>query len=369
MIAIGIKVNIVNKRKLSKSQLRRLHTNHKRKQQLDMSHLAPISEQQKTEQGILFGPPETGLVMSRHGKLAAVEDETGHLHRCNIRRTIPSLVVGDWVIWRRGQNARAPGIIEAVLPRRSQFVRPDYYNGIKTVAANVDQIIIVSAVLPTFSLNILDRYLVACETMQIMPTLVFNKMDLLSATEKKAMAETLAIYRNIGYSVLFVSQKLAEGIGELRSVLSHHTTIFVGQSGVGKSSLINMLLPDFVKKADIGHLSELSGLGQHTTTAARLYHLPDGGAIIDSPGVREFGLWHLEARQVDQGFIEFHDYLGRCRYRDCKHIDDPGCALRDAVTNGRIAASRFENYHRILDSMTEMKGKNRRAYKQNKTEH
>lgn len=346
-----------------------MHANHVRKQQLDVSNSPPISEQEKVEKGILFGQPETGLVISRYGQLADVEDETGHLHRCNIRRIIPSLVVGDRVIWRVSQDAKEHGIIEAVLARKSQFVRPDYYNGIKTVAANVDQIIIVSAVMPTFSLNILDRYLVACETMQIMPTLVFNKMDLLSAAEKKAVAKTFAIYQNIGYRVLFVSQKFAEGIGDLRGILSHHTTIFVGQSGVGKSSLINMLLPGSAKKANVGHLSEVSGLGQHTTTAVRLYHLPDGGAIIDSPGVREFGLWHLEAKHVNQGFIEFHDYLGRCQYRDCQHIDDPGCALRDAVTNGWIAVSRLENYHRILDSMTAMKRKNRRAYKQNKTEH
>lgn len=360
---------MANKKKLSKRQLRRLHINHERKQQLDVSYSGPVFQQQRVEQGFLFGAPEAGLVISRYGKLADVEDEAGHLHRCNIRRIIPSLVAGDRVIWRLSQDVRAHGIIEAVLPRQSQFVRPDYYNGIKIVAANVDQIIIVLAVLPTFSLNILDRYLVACETMQIMPTLVFNKMDLLSVAEKKAIAETLAIYQNMGYPVLFVSQKLAEGIADLRSILSDHTTIFVGQSGVGKSSLINMLLPDLAKQADTGHLSEISGLGQHTTTAVRLYHLPDGGAIIDSPGVREFGLWHLKAKQVDQGFIEFHDYLGRCRYRDCKHVDDLGCALRDAVANGWIAVSRFENYHRILDSMTEMKSKNRRAYKQNKTEH
>ncbi|MBS5194741.1 MAG: ribosome small subunit-dependent GTPase A [Morganella morganii] len=135
---------------------------------------------------------------------------------------------------------------------------------------------------------------------------------------------------------------------------SNWISIFAGQSGVGKSSLLNTLLPE---NADIlvNNVSDVSGLGQHTTTASRLYHFPHGGDVIDSPGVREFGLWHLTPEQVTQGYTEFRDYLGGCKFRDCKHGDDPGCALREAVENGEISAERFENYHRILESMAQVK--------------
>ena len=133
------------------------------------------------------------------------------------------------------------------------------------------------------------------------------------------------------------------------------SNIFVGQSGVGKSSLVNALMPGLEQEVEEGEISENSGLGQHTTTAARLYHIPTGGDLIDSPGVREFGLWHLEAEEVTKAFVEFRPYLGGCKFRDCKHHDDPGCILREAVEKGEVSEVRFENYHRILESMSENK--------------
>ena len=159
-----------------------------------------------------------------------------------------------------------------------------------------------------------------------------------------------------------VSRETGEGIDALKAKLADKTSIFVGQSGVGKSSLVNTLMPDV--NADIGAVSENSGLGQHTTTTARLYHFADGGNLIDSPGVREFGLWHLEAKEITQGFVEFRDYLGGCKFRDCKHGDDPGCVIREAVENGEISDMRFESYHKILESMTEMKAN--RQFSRNK---
>ncbi|MDW3202809.1 ribosome small subunit-dependent GTPase A, partial [Vibrio sp. 1865] len=140
--------------------------------------------------------------------------------------------------------------------------------------------------------------------------------------------------------------------------------IFVGQSGVGKSSLVNALMPELEQEVEEGAISENSGLGQHTTTAARLYHIPTGGDLIDSPGVREFGLWHLEAEEVTKAFVEFRPYLGGCKFRDCKHNDDPGCILREAVEKGEVSEVRFENYHRILESM--MENKANRQYSRNK---
>jgi len=154
-----------------------------------------------------------------------------------------------------------------------------------------------------------------------------------------------------------VSSHEKQGLAELESALTGRVSIFAGQSGVGKSSLLNALLDLDLSSNEIvtNDVSDVSGLGQHTTTAARLYHFPHGGDVIDSPGVREFGLWHLEPDQVTRGFAEFRPFLGDCKFRDCKHDTDPGCAIREAVENGQIDRSRFDNYHRILESMSQVK--------------
>jgi ribosome biogenesis GTPase len=163
------------------------------------------------------------------------------------------------------------------------------------------------------------------------------------------------IYRHIGYRVLEVSSQTREGMEAFEQALADRISIFAGQSGVGKSSLLNALLPPSDKQILVNQVSDVSGLGQHTTTAARLYHFQHGGDVIDSPGVREFGLWHLEPEQVTQAYVEFRDYLGGCKFRDCRHDTDPGCAIRGAMEKGDIAKERFENYHRILESMASVK--------------
>lgn len=309
-----------------------------------------------------FSTPRDGVVVSRFGKSADVEDNAGIIYRCSIRRTLPSLVTGDKVLWRESLEPNTNGIIEAVHPRHSELVRPDFYDGVKSVAANVDQIVIISAVLPELSFNIIDRYLVACEATKIKPIIVLNKIDLLDEQKKQEIEQQFLIYTKIGYQVLFVSCQSQQGIEPLQKVLDGKISILVGQSGVGKSSIINLLLPH--NQATLtGEVSEISGLGQHTTTSTRLYHLPNGGDIIDSPGIREFGLWHLEPEQVIAGFVEFDDYLGGCQFRDCNHLDTPGCLLQKAVAQGAIAPSRLDNYHRILQSMREVKAKTNKSYK------
>ncbi|EJD6036867.1 MULTISPECIES: small ribosomal subunit biogenesis GTPase RsgA [Morganella] len=337
------------KQKLSKGQVRRVQANQQRKLR---------RENRPEPEDSLFGEAQEGQVISRFGQHADIEAADGSVQRCNLRRTIKSLVTGDRVVWRaalqNNEEGRVNGIVEAVHERESVLTRPDFYDGLKPIAANINQIVIVSAILPELSLNIIDRYLVACETLGVEPLIVLNKIDLLNDESRALVNDLMNIYRNIGYRVLEVSGHTGEGIDALTAALAGRISIFAGQSGVGKSSLLNTLLPE---TADIlvNNVSDVSGLGQHTTTASRLYHFPHGGDVIDSPGVREFGLWHLTPEQVTQGFTEFRDYLGGCKFRDCKHGDDPGCALRDAVENGKISAERFENYHRILESMAQVK--------------
>lgn len=338
----------MSKNKLSKGQQRRVSANHQRR-------LKPRETPEADDN--LFGEAAEGVAISRFGMHADIEDSAGQVHRCNMRRTIRSLVTGDRVVWRPALSG-GKGIVEAVHERSSVLTRPDYYDGLKPIAANIDQIIIVSAILPELSLNIIDRYLVASETLGIEPLLVLNKTDLLDDEAREFVDEQMAIYRHIGYRVLMVSSHAKAGLQELEAALTNRISIFAGQSGVGKSSLLNALLGlDAAAETAIltNDVSGVSGLGQHTTTASRLYHFPHGGDVIDSPGVREFGLWHLEPEQITRGFVEFRDFLGGCKFRDCKHGDDPGCAIRAAVEDGQIEISRFDNYHRILESMAQVK--------------
>ncbi|RXK33945.1 ribosome biogenesis GTPase RsgA [Arsenophonus endosymbiont of Bemisia tabaci Asia II 3] len=338
------------KKKFNKGQQRRIHVNYQTK--LKKKSQQDIDDNQ-------LGIPQDGLVISRFGQHADIETNEGDIQRCNIRRTIHSLVTGDRVIWRpalhQHSNIKVNGVIEAVYERTSVLTRPDYYDGLKPITANINQAIIVSAIFPQLSFNIIDRYLVACETLNIAPMIILNKIDLLNKENRKEISKAIKLYHNIGYVVLEVSSHSNEGIDTLIENLIGKISIFVGQSGVGKSSLINNLLPDNKEKILINQVSDNSGLGQHTTTTARLYHFAKGGDLIDSPGIRAFGLWHLTKEQITKGFVECRQYLGYCKFRDCKHLDDPGCALQQAVIAGKIAKSRFENYHRILASMEHTK--------------
>lgn len=293
------------------------------------------------------------LVLSRFGKQLDVElcegEAAGKVLRCFQRSNIEPLVSGDEVVVQC-DAAYEDGVVVAMLPRRSLLQRPSKMGELKPVAANIDTMVIVAAPEPPPHYNLIDRYLVAAETFGFRPLLLLNKCDLELDEDRGAeLDELLNLYRSLGYATLRVSSKAGTGLTELRAHLSQATAIFVGQSGVGKSALVNALLPG-VNTLE-GSLSDAADKGRHTTTSARLFHFPEGGRLIDSPGIREFGLSHIDARQVLEGFVEFRPLLGTCRFRDCRHETEAGCALREAAASGRIDPRRMQSYELIRNSL------------------
>jgi len=211
----------------------------------------------------------------------------------------------------------------------------------KLIAANVTQIVIVLAAAPPFHAELLDRCLAAAEEAGIPALLALNKMDLPGAGDA---LHGLDLYRALGYAVLPLAAKI--DIGPLRERLANHTSVLVGQSGMGKSTIINRLLPDAA--ARVGELSAALGGGRHTTTHARLYHLDAASHIIDSPGLQEFGLVHVEPENLAHDFVEFRAHLGGCKFNDCKHLTEPGCAITAAAERGEIAAPRVASYRTLV---------------------
>jgi len=300
-----------------------------------------------------LGPEQTGLVIAHFGVQVEVEaqegEHCGQVFRCHLRANLPALVTGDRVVWRPGNQGI--GVIVAQLPRQSELCRPDSRGQLKPVAANVDLIVIVFAPLPEPHANLIDRYLIAAEHAGITPLLLLNKADLIDAQNEGALNALLGVYRKLGYPLMEVSAHGGAGMEALKDRLDGHVSVFVGQSGVGKSSLVNSLLPGIDTR--VGALSEMTGKGTHTTTTARLFHFPGGGELIDSPGIREFGLGHVSRADVEAGFIEFQELLGHCRFRDCKHDREPGCALLKALEQGDIQQQRMNSYRHIISSLPE----------------
>ncbi|MEP4486956.1 MAG: small ribosomal subunit biogenesis GTPase RsgA [Halioglobus sp.] len=294
-----------------------------------------------------LGPEQEGLVTAHFGTQVQVESASGSVLRCHVRANISGLVTGDRVIYCAGEPI---GVIVAQRERSSELKRPDAYGNLKPVAANIDQIFIVIAPYPQPHGNLVDRYLVAAETVGIEPVILLNKTDLLEddPTLKESMENLLSIYPELGYRTLSVSSHRG-GLEPLHNALSNRVSVLVGQSGVGKSSLVNALLPDVDLR--VGALSENTLKGVHTTTTAQLFHLPTGGSLIDSPGIREFGLWHMNKEQVEQGFCEFRQVLGTCKFRDCQHLMEPGCAILAAAESGVISERRLASYRHIVGSL------------------
>lgn len=315
--------------------------------------MSRLSSPKHTHNTNLDGEHHTGLVIRHHGRSALVETETGGQVECTARKRVRDVVCGDRITWQPAGHGQ--GVIEAILPRQSVLTRPDHRGQAKPLAANIDQLLIVVAPEPPLSAQLVDRYLIAAELMPATAGLVLNKSDLLDDTHRAEIEPILAEFSRLGVTVIQVNNREPGALQALVELLPTHTSILVGQSGVGKSSLVNALLPE--GEIRVGELSDASGLGKHTTSDTTLYHLPGGGNLIDSPGVRDFHLWHIDKEDLVRGYREFHDYAGQCRFHNCRHLNEPGCAIQAAVDAGGISARRLESYRKLYAQLEEAEGR------------
>jgi len=247
------------------------------------------------------------------------------------------------VVWQA--TGLGQGVVTALLPRGSTLSRPDYSGHDKPLAANITRLVVVLAPQPEPTEYLVDQYLVAAEHIGVDALIALNKMDLSQGAAERAFLGRFAPYARIGYPLISVSARHDQGLDPLREALHDHVAILVGQSGVGKSSLIQALLPDL--EIQVGRLSEATGLGRHTTSATTWYRLPTGGGLIDSPGVRSFRLGRLGRAELERGFRDFRPYLEHCRFADCHHDQEPGCAIKEAVARGAIERARLASFHHL----------------------
>ena len=293
-----------------------------------------------------------GLVTKSTGSWYQVLGDDGVSYDCRIKgkfrtkgiKTTNPVAVGDWVgfdVEASGEN----GIITTLEPRKNYIIRRSVNLSKQTqiLGANLDQaVLVVTLASPPTSLGFIDRFLVTAEAYGIPAILVFNKLDLFSEEGKEILQQYKAIYENIGYSCYDVSALEGTHVDVLQDVLKDKVTLVSGHSGVGKSTLINRLVPGLELRT--GRISDWSDKGKHTTTFAEMIELPFGGKLIDTPGIRELGIVDIEKTELSHFFPEMRYYLNKCRFNNCRHINEPGCVVLDAVEQGNIEESRYESY-------------------------
>jgi len=291
-----------------------------------------------------------GRVVRVHGLINVVEADDGATYACHVRRVLKTLAidarnvvtVGDRVWFRPGGAGGEEGLIEKVEPRRGTIIR-GYRRHKHVLVANVDTVLIVSALRePGLKLPLIDRYLISAEAGGVRPVIVLNKADLV---DPALYQWVIGLYTQLGYETLLTSAAEGRGIDRLRALVASGTTAFSGQSGVGKSSLLNAIQPGLNLR--VGEVSDWTYKGKHTTTNAELIRLESGGYVVDTPGLRQFELWGVEPAEVEGFFVEFRPYIPLCKFPDCSHTHESGCAVKEAVYWDRIHSGRYESYLKL----------------------
>ncbi|OQY95762.1 MAG: ribosome small subunit-dependent GTPase A [Sphingobacteriales bacterium UTBCD1] len=302
------------------------------------------------------------VVYKSTGSWYTVKDESGNFHNARMKgifkideiTSTNPVAVGDEVDIDPENEAEETAIITAIRERRNYINRqsPRLKHQHHIIAANIDQSMLVATLRePKTSRGFIDRFLVASEMYHVPSILVFNKADLYRSKEQERFDEWKSMYEKIGYRVVMASVINGTGLSEIKNVLKNRITLISGHSGVGKSSLLNALLPDLnLKTQDV---SGWSGKGLHTTTFAEMFDLPFGGKVIDTPGMREFGLVDVSRQELSHYFPEMRERLNECQFNNCLHVNEPGCAVKNAVEEGSIDPGRFDSYLNILDSIDE----------------
>ena len=278
-----------------------------------------------------------GIVITRYGQRQLVEDENGIVFQSVSRQNIGFSVAGDKILFQKTKYDDA--IVTAIYPRDNELKRQD-----KLIAANIDQLWLVVAIEPHYEFELIDRYLIMAENSNLPIGIIVNKIEL--SSNKSKTENDFLNYQSLGYDVHFLSVKKQINLDFFKEQLINKSHIFLGQSGVGKSSLINSLIPDLQLR--VNEISSKSKLGKHTTTNTTIYHIPSGGDLIDSPGVREFQLDSLTELEIKSGFKEFRALSDACRFRDCRHINEPNCAVKESLDQGKINPNRYQSYLNIL---------------------
>ncbi len=302
------------------------------------------------------------LVYKSTGSWYTVKDQDGRIFNARMKGVMKldditstnPVAVGDYVIVEPESEGNSSVIISEILPRNNYINRqsPRHKHQHHIIAANLDQSMLVATLKePRTSQGFIDRFLVASEMFHVSTLIVFNKSDIYKEKEMKKFEGLKEMYEAVGYRVLLVSASKSERIEELMAHLKGKTTLVSGHSGVGKTSLLNVILPERQLKTQV--ISGWSGKGQHTTTFAEMYDLPQGGKIIDTPGMREFGLVDISKQEVSHYFPEMRVRLNDCQFNNCLHVNEPGCAIRDAVAKGEIHEDRYVSYLNILESIGE----------------